>query len=187
MIRDFSWSQISSFEFDPEQWFISYIERIRQSSPQLTFGDKVDKRLQSDPTFLPMVERYPIPQHKMRAKFGDLWLIGFADGWDPAGKRLKDDKTGVNPWDQLRADSTGQLTMYALLLHLAEKIKPEDISMFISWLPTVQKGDWTIGFRDNPVVPVVIETRRTMRQCLEFGARIKRVRKEMLAYAQNHI
>ena len=185
--RPLSWSAISSFEYDPEQWYNTYILGIRQESKELAFGSWVDNKLQTDPSFLPQVERYPIMQHGMRASLkGVVPLIGYADGFDRERLRLKDDKTGKKAWDQKRADETGQLTCYAFLLFLTEGIKPEDLELCISWLPTVENGDFTIGFRDDPVVPQLFYTKRTMVQVLEFGQRIKRTLKAMESYAQLH-
>lgn len=179
-----SWSAISSFEYDPEQWYQSYILNIRQESRELSFGSYVDKKLQEDPAFLPQVERYPVMQHEMRIVFDGVPLVGFADGWDPLKLRLKDDKTGKKAWTQKRADETGQLTMYALMLYLIDKVKPADLELFISWLPTEEKGDFYIGFRDTPVVPKVFKTKRTMLQLLQFGQRIKTTLAAMQSYAQ---
>lgn len=184
--RSLSWSAISSFEYDPEQWFQSYVLKIRQISKEMTFGSTVDTRLQEDRSYLPQVERYPISQHPMKAVFNGIPLVGIADGFDRERLRLKDDKTGKKPWDQARADETGQLTMYCLLLYLTEKIKPEDMSLFISWLPTIESGDFSIQFRDKPVVPIIFETKRTTRDIIEFGARIKKTLKAMELYAKNH-
>lgn len=184
--RPLSWSAISSFEYSPEQWYTTYILGIRQESKELTFGSYVDTKLQNDPTFLPQVERYPIMQHGMRAALkGVIPLIGYADGWCSTTLRLKDDKTGKKPWDQKRTDETGQLTMYAFLLYLTARIKPEDLRLFISWLPTVEQGDFSIGFRDDPVVPQIFETRRTMEDILEFGMRIKITLAAMEEYVIN--
>ena len=189
--RPLSWSALSSFAYSRERWFETYVLGIKQTSIELSFGNDVDKRLQSDPTFLPEVERYPIIQHAMKAQVADIPLVGYADGFDPHTLRLKDDKTGKKEWTQERADETGQLTMYALLLYLTEKIKPEDVKLYISWLPTVEvkekgmlkrKENGLITFRDDPVVPVVFETRRTMKDILLFGGLIQSTFKEIDEY-----
>ncbi len=184
--RPLSWSAISSFEYDPEQWYNSYILGIRQESKQLAFGSWVDNKLQTDPTFLSQVERFPVAQYAMRASLkGVVPLIGYADGWDPTpGKyRLNDDKTGVKAWTQKRANDTGQLTCYAFLIFLTTGIKPEEIDFSITWLPTEEKGDFSIGFKDNPVVPKIFHTKRNMVQVLEFGKRVKDTLKDMEEYA----
>lgn len=185
--RPLSWSAISSWEFSPEQWYDKYVCGIKQESKEMAFGFWVDTKLQVDPLFLPQVERYPIMQHGMRVSFDGIPLIGYADGWDPDTLRLKDDKTGKKKWDKKRADETGQLTCYAFLLYLTEKIKPQDLQLYISWLPTVENGDFSIGFRDDPVVPVVLHTSRTMLDILQFGGRIKTTLALMEAYAQSRI
>lgn len=172
--RPLSWSAISSFEWDAEQWYDTYILGIRQTSPEMTFGSYVDKQLQVDPTYLPHVPRYPHMQHKMKAVFDGIPLTGVPDGLDFEQFLLADFKTGKNPWTQKKADETGQLTMYALLLFLTEGIRPEKWDCKILWLPTAYGPDFKIGFRnrDNPQL-ITFTTARTMVDILEFGQRIK--------------
>lgn len=179
-----SWSSISSFEWDPEQWYQSYIKGIRQESRELTFGSFVDKKLQDDPKYLPTVERYPIMQHEMRIMFDGIPLVGFADGYSPNRKILADYKTGKKAWTQKRADEIGQLTMYALMLYLIDKVKPGDMIFRIVWLPTVESGDFSIQFKDEPVKPKVFNTARSMLDILQFGQRIKVTLAAMQGYAQ---
>lgn len=179
--RPVSWSFISSFEWSPEQWYESYVLGIRQTSRQMEFGSYVDKRLQDDPDFLPEVVRYANLQHKMNANLGKIPLVGLTDAYRsnlnlgvktvPA---IRDYKTGVKEWTQKRADETGQLTMYCLLLWLTEKVRPEDVELYIDWLPTKEMGDFTIGFRDRKPKPVTFQTKRTMKQVLEFCQRIQK-------------
>lgn len=178
-----SWSSISSFEWDKEQWYQSYIKGIRQESRELTFGSFVDKKLQDDPTFLPSVERYLIMQYEMRIMFDGIPLVGYADGYDP-GKTLADYKTGKKAWTQKRADETGQLTMYAFMLYLIDKVRPGDMTFRIVWLPTVESGDFSIQFKDDPVKPKVFNTTRSMLDILQFGQKIKRMLEEMQEYVE---
>lgn len=180
-----SWSSISSFEWDPEQWYQSYIKGIRQESKELAFGSLVDKKLQDDPNYLSSVERYPIMQHGMKIMFDGIPLIGFADGYDPSAKILADYKTGKKAWTQKRADETGQLTMYAFMLYLIDKVKPGDMVFRIVWLPTVESGDFSIQFKDDPVKPKVFNTTRSMLDILQFGQRIKKTLEEMQEYVDN--
>jgi hypothetical protein len=183
--RPMSWSSMSSFEYSPEQWYDNYVLGKKQSSREMTFGSMIDKKFQNDPTFLPEVERFPILQHGMKVLFADIPLIGFSDGYDP-GKRLMDLKTGKKPWDKVRADATGQLSMYSLMLYIQDKVKPEDLELSIVWLPTKEYGDFTIDFRDDPVVPQYFYTTRSMVDILTFGKRIKDTYKLMQEYVENH-
>lgn len=177
-----SWSEISSFEYNPEDWYSSYILGNKKTSKQMEFGSMVDKKLQEDPTFLPQVERYPIAQHPLEFYIDDLKVVGYIDGYDPSKPRIKDDKTGVTPWTQKKADETGQLTLYTLGLHLQEKINPADLELAISWLPTKEMGDFSIGFRDNPPTPIIFHTKRTKKDIMLFGAYILETRKKMEEY-----
>ena len=184
-----SYSAINSFTTSysrtmtaPEQWYQSYILNKRQTSKELEFGSYVDKALQNDPTFLPQVERFPIMQHEMKIVFDGIPLGGLADAYHPEAKILADYKTGKTPWTQKKANESDQLTMYALLLYLTAQVKPSDMEFRIVWLPTQEQGDFTIGFRDDPVVPHVFHTKRSMLDILEFGKHIKATLEEMEKY-----
>lgn len=183
--RPLSWSALSSFEWSPEAWHSRYIlNQTEEPTEELKFGKMIDERLQADPTFMPHVERFPILQHKMEANLGKIPLIGFADGFRREPPALKDDKTGAKIWDRARADETGQLTFYALLLWLTEKIKPESVDFSIWWMPTVKGGDFKISLIDEKDVKV-FHTKRTMRQILEFGVRIQATTRAMELYVNS--
>lgn len=187
--RALSWSAISSFEYDPEQWYRSYILGIKSSSREMTFGSKVDKRIQEDPKFLPDLPRYPLMQYKLVAVFDGIPLIGLPDGLtltDKGGKcLLADYKTGKKAWDQKRADETGQLTMYLFLLYLTQKLSPTRFDCMIHWLETRDNEDFSIGFVKDMEVKT-FHTKRTMVDILKFGQRIKDTVKAMDKYCENH-
>lgn len=185
--RPLSYSAISSFEWNPRQWYESYILGERQTSPELTFGSYVDKRIQQDKKFLPDLPRYPLMQFKMKAMFKDIPLVGIPDGLDIESPRklLSDYKTGKkkNPWNKKRADETGQLTFYLFLLWLTRKLKPEDFDCFIHWIPTQMNEDKTVSLVE-PVEIKTFKTKRTMKQLLEFGSHIIETVKQMEKYAR---
>lgn len=205
--RPLSWSAISSFEWNPRQWYAKYVAKeLPETTPELEFGSKIDKQLQDDPKFLPEIVRYPILQHELRCSFNGIPLVGYADTYKPpykvregAGKKkveqypalanimngraaLRDYKTGRKAWDQKRADDTGQLTMYCLMLWQMEKIRPEDVDLYIDWMPTHYK-DKEICFVE-PMHVYTFKTKRTMRQVLAFGQRILDTYKEMERFAE---
>lgn len=189
--RAISWSQISSFEWDPEQWYETYVLGIRQISRELTFGSYIDKKIQEDPTFLPELPRYKLMQHKMEAKLGGLKIVGLPDGLDLVKFLLADYKTGkfkangAPAWDQAKAEATGQLKMYLLLVWLTEKITPDKFKCFIHWIPTFERGDFTIQLVE-PVKIHTFEVRITMQEVLEFSVHITNTVKKMKAYAEQH-
>lgn len=192
--RPLSWSAISSFEWNPAQWYAKYVAKeLPEITPELEFGSMIDKRIQDDPTYLPDLVRYPILQHEMTGTFNKIPLLGYADTfraplgchkhcddmWQPA---IRDYKTGRKPWDQKRADETGQLTMYLFMLYLRDKIQPEDVECYIDWLPT-HYVDGKIAFVKEGEIHT-FKTKRTMQQVLAFGQRIKDVYAAMEAYAE---
>lgn len=199
--RPLSWSAIASFEWNPSQWYSKYVlKELLIITPELEFGSMIDKRIQENPKFLPKLVRYPILQHEMRGTFDGIPLLGFADtfrdpwidsrgklrekkrpDYVPAFPAIRDYKTGRNEWTQKRADETGQITMYLLMLYLRDKIRPEDVECYIDWLPT-HYVDKKIEFIKEGEIHT-FKTKRTMQQVLEFGQRIKRTWAEMEAYA----
>ncbi len=192
--RPLSWSAISSFEWNKQQWYDKYVAGILpEVTPELHFGKKIDEQLQDDPTFLPEIVRYSELQFEMRCKFDKFQLIGIADTYEPPRvyksippknmlAKLRDYKTGRKPWDQKRANETGQLTMYCLLLWQLFKIRPEDVELYIDWMPThIHEGK--IAFIE-PVKVKTFKTKRTMQQVLAFGQRIHDTILAMEQYAE---
>lgn len=189
--RAVSWSMLSAFAWNREQWWKKYIgKELPEDTPELRFGKYVDERIQAEPEWLPNIIRYPILQHEMRVEYCGIPLVGIADAYRPEikGKNipknsrkvmgygseqwavrpaLRDYKTGRKPWTQKRADETGQLTMYCLMLYLTEGIRPEDVELYIDWMPT-HIVDGEIAFIKEGEV-VTFKTKRTMREVLKFG------------------
>ncbi len=194
--RPLSWSQLSAFEWSPEEWYQRYVLRIKpENTPAMEFGNKVDKKLQEDPTWHPEIPRYESLQHKVNVKFGKIHMVAFFDtyvapkkvpkfearGYVTTVAMLDDYKTGVKAWTQDRADETGQLTMYGFMLWLRDKIKPEDVDFGIHWLATKENGDFSVSLVKD-VKAKSFRTKRTMKQLLKFGQYINATVKKMEAY-----
>lgn len=190
--RDLSWSQISSFEYDPDQWYRRYFEREEQfETAEMAFGKVIGERMANDPTFLPFIKRLDISEHPFRVVFDKIRMVGYADFFcSKTGKKIQELKTGVKAWDQKRADEHGQIDMYLLMHFITTKTKPEDVEIELIWLPTerAENGDFQIDIKF--VEPIeenykIFKTKRTMADILNFGSRIRRVYKEMEAYARH--
>lgn len=182
--RPLSWSAISSFEYDPEQWYAKYcLNKPQPASPAMAFGKKVAEAIENGKPPAPLTVLSQV-EHKLEAKFGKIPLIGFIDTYEP-GKRLGEFKTGKKAWTQKRADDHGQIDMYLLIIWLRDKIPPEQIECYLEWMPTQENGDFSISMIDSSKVHH-FPTRRTMRQVLNFGMRINKVYKQMEEYAKNH-
>ncbi len=185
--KPLSWSQISSFRYNPESWYKRYILGEKEpDTPELIFGSSVGKKLEVDPTYLPQVPRHNKMEHAFSVVFNDIKMVGFCDSFCiDTNKKLLEYKTGVKAWDQKRADEHGQITMYALMNYITNKIKPEDMEIQLVWLPTQKKesGDFKreISFVDEQNIKI-FKTKRTMGDILRFGAEIKKVYEEMDAF-----
>lgn len=185
--RPLSWSAISSFEYDKEQWYRNYVLGDRDpATKEMMFGSKIGIKIAKDKKFIPDLSRGKIFEYKLSGKLKGIPLIGYADSYTPHCL-LDEYKTGKKAWDQERADDHGQIDMYLLLLNLMHRVKPENIKCAIHWLPTIENGAFEIVFRDSPVKPVSFHTTRDMVQILKFGQRIERTYKAMQIYAESHI
>lgn len=209
--RDLSWSQISSFEYDPEQWYRNYFLGVRDKpSAEMLFGSKIGKLLEKDPDYLPMIPRESVMEYKFQAthmraidtgrkdRKGNpiydhepIQLVGYADSFCDDSLRLREYKTGVKAWDKKRVEDHGQITMYLYMKHLNEGIHPDTIEASLHWMPTVKKenGDFTVTIDFVPNIEKEIKhfpTKRTMVQLIEFGERIDRTLDAMDAYIASH-
>lgn len=185
--RAMSWSSIYSFiNYPKEIWYARYILGEKtQPSKEMDFGKAVGSRLELDPTYIPEVPREKVMEYELHAKIGDISLIGYADSYDEDTLTLREYKTGKAEWTQERVDQHGQITMYISMLMLRDKVRPEDVTCTLHWLPTEDKGDFTLGFR-KPFKVHHFTTKRTTKDCLLFCADIIKIRKEMEQYIKNH-
>ena len=189
--RPLSYSAIASFHWNKGQWYSSYVlKEPRRTSPEMDFGSMIDKKIQNDPKFLPKLERYPIMQFKMTATFDGIPLIGYGDHFDQDKLRLKDDKTGRDPWSQARADGKSshkweQFDMYLFMLYLTHKIRPEDVDLQVDWIPT-QLEDGKVSLVKKGLFHS-FKTKRNMTQVLQYGQKIKDTWVAMEAYAARQV
>lgn len=196
--RALSWSSISSFEWNKEQWYERYILKKEQTSTkELEFGKFVGDKLSSDKRFKKEVIRYKIFEKELRCEWDGIPLVGYVDTCDLEKFCMREYKTGKKPWTQKRADEHGQIDMYLLMIYIMYKIKPEQMKVHLDWMPTKDSGDdhdsleaflkskSKIEFVE-PFEVKSFETKRTMSDVLKFGAKIKRIYKEMEEYALSH-
>lgn len=184
--RDVSWSQLSSWKFSKDQWFNKYILGISEEANQaMLFGNTVGDTLGLPNSMVPDLNPHlvGVKEYTVRAPMGDLFLIGHCDHYCPDTKTLNENKTSQTEgrWNQKLVDEHGQLTMYALLLFLKEKVKPEDIEMFLNFIPVYPDGFFLTV---HPEEFYRFPTKRTTAQVLLFAAQINKTLKEMETYAR---
>lgn len=187
--RPLSWSAISQFEYNKEQWFDKYVlGKKLPSSPELEFGKVFADAIEAGKPLAPVTLLSKVEQ-PFEVMFGDIPLIGYADTFDHVNKNcIGEFKTGkkTNPWTQNRVDDHGQITMYYLMNFITNKIPPKDMTSFLEWIPTRLNGDYTVTLIE-PVVVHHFDTKRSMIDLMKFMRRINDTVKEMESYAQHKL
>lgn len=177
--RPLSWSAMSSFEYDPMQWYDNYIKGNKQApSAEMLFGKKFADSCEARKPLAPVTMLSKMEQG-FKVVFNGIPMVGFADTFDHVGKKkIGEYKTSKKIWTQKQVDQHGQITMYALFNYITSKIRPEDCRFFLECVQTEQAGDYSIRFvlPPNSKVPKVyhFDTKRTMKDVLDFGVRINK-------------
>lgn len=180
--RPLSWSAISSFEYSPDQFFNKYVLGNKQvESEAMKFGKLFADSCEARKPLAP-VTLLDTMEHKFEVVYNKIPLIGFADTFNKKTKKAMGEyKTGKKAWTQKRVDEWGQIDMYCLLNFITNKIDPEDMDLFLEWIPTEENGGFEIKFVE-PVKVHHFKTKRTMTDILTFGMRINRTLKDMEVY-----
>lgn len=180
--RPLSWSQLSSFKYRPSQWYKKYVLGEEEPpSKEMLFGKLVGESFCSDTPMAPVV-RYSHMEYKFEATLDGITMIGYADSYDPEKKLLREYKTSRKKgyWNHKKVNEHHQLTMYCLMLYLSEKIKPEDVTIHLDYIPVhIECGEMAIV---DPVEIHTFKTKRTMTDILKFANEIRTIRAEMLEY-----
>lgn len=186
-VRPLSYSQLSSFEYDSEQWYSNYVLGIREpANPAMLFGNTVGDTLGTPTSMVPDLIYPGIKEYELKANLGPIHIIGFCDAYCPETKVLTENKTSATKdrWTQKKVDEHGQLTMYCLMLFLRDKVKPEDVTINLNFIPVR-----TVGFDFELPKPPTFQTfatRRTTRDILEYAVYIQHTVKLMEEYIINH-
>lgn len=180
--RPLSWSQISCWEYSPDEWYRRYILNEKSpENPAMIFGKLFAHSCEIRKPLAP-VELYKEVEYPMKVVFNDIPLIGYADTYEPHSK-LGEHKTG-KAWDQKKVDGHRQFDMYLFMLYITHKVPPEEIECILNWVPTVETGDFKINFV-KPIKVHSFKTKRTMPDLLRFGQRINTDVKLMQEYVNS--
>jgi len=185
--RPLSWSAISSFKYDPEQWYRKYILGQKEPpSEAMIFGKYVGDRLASDPDFLPEVPRYKVFEQKLTGKVGNIPLLGFLDGFNPETRAFYEYKTSANTkrWTSKTVQEHGQILMYMYLLYTNYGIAPEKIGCHLVYIPVCENALFNLSLSPDPIQ--IFGAKHTTLDVLRFANDVKEVYKEMEAYALAH-
>jgi len=177
--RILSWSQLSSFKYSPYKWYMKYvIGEEEPPNPAMIAGKLIGERLAEDPLYLPDVERAETFEQELKGTIENIKLIGFLDSFSLEKKVLLEYKTSKNKssWSQKKAESHGQLDMYAYLIYQTYGIKPEELTIKLISITVDEEG---IPLEEPPRV---FEVKKTIEDVLIFANEVVDIRNEMLAY-----
>lgn len=185
--RPLSWSQLSSFEYDKKEWYETYIlGKKKEPNAAMLFGSKIGDQIGTDENPIPGMNLPGIKEYELRANLGSIKLVGYADFYCPDTLVLNENKTTDKPtkWNQKSVDAHGQMTMYALLLFLQNKTKPEDVTMYLNYIPVLVGNDFQY-YLPTPPTYTAIPTKRTTKDIMNFVTYVKDTVAAMEAYARS--
>lgn len=182
--RPLSWSAISSFEYSPEQWYKNYVlHEARTESLAMVFGKKFAKSIEEGKPLAP-VEVYSEVEYPLDTTFNGIKMCGYVDTYEPHTK-FREYKTARQIWTREKALTHGQLKMYALMIYLIHKVKPEDLQIHLDCIQTRDSGNFEISFIE-PIKVHSFEVKLTMKDILLFGAHIMRTTDNMQRYIKSY-
>ncbi len=195
-IRPLSYSQLSTFWWNKDDWYRRYVLKEKQEeTPELAFGKLMALSIENGSQLAP-VTILSVCEQEFKFTFNGIPCIGYADTFNPSTcRQLGEFKTGVKKWDQKRVDEHKQLDFYCLGNYIINKVKPEEVDIFLEWVPTKKtshrtsglskKSDYNIAFTTDPPIVNHFNTKRTMKDIVSLGILIKKTIKEMGSYAQS--
>ncbi len=179
-----SWSSYNAFvNYDKELWYKHYFFGVpMEPNPAMRAGQIIGERLATDSSYLPEVPRPTWYEVELKAKLGDIQLIGHIDGLSKG--RLLEYKTSQSTvrWTRASVAKWRQIDFYCLLLWLTKRIPPESLKINLVYIPVEMNMDFEVVRNDEPIQ--VIPTKRSMIDILKFSVELKRVHAEMQEYVQ---
>lgn len=191
--RAVSWSQLSLWKRNKNQWFDSYIlDKKFSPTAAMIFGSVVGDTLGTGKkkSMVPKLEKYlkGEKEHEIHVRLNNKMLIGYTDHYCPVKKILNENKTSqtANRWNQIEVDNSGQLTMYALMIMLRDGTPPDDLEIYLNVVPVFNRpfGGFHIPDPNNFYR---YQTKRTVLQCLDFGSKIEQRIKQMEHFARHRL
>lgn len=186
--RPLSHSQLSQWEYDKEKWYTSYIEGKREpANAAMLMGNRVGDSIGTVGSLVPDLVPPGVKEYALDAQLGDVRIVGYADHYCTDTRTLHENKTSdkLDRWDQKKVDEADQLTMYALMLFLRDKIQPEDITMYLNFIPVKVDGAWIYSMPEVPTF-TQFKTKRTTKDILKYSGYVLKTVKDMEQYILEH-
>lgn len=183
LARPVSYSQLASWEWNRREWYKKYIEGIDPPTTEaMLYGNTVGDTLGTPKSLVPALKDIAgIKEYELKATVGDMTLVGYADHYCPKTIVLTENKTSANPtrWTQKSVDEHVQLTMYAMLLYLQNKVKPEDLTIQLNAIPVGGEPLCITGEHRT------FTTKRTLADILRYAHYVEKTRLAQIEYVRN--
>ena len=182
--RPLSYSQLSCWDYNKEEWYKRYIiGQPYKTNSAMNAGNVVGDSIGTEKSLVPDLVPPGVKEFKLTAQIGDIYLIGYADHYCPETKVLHENKTSTNrrKWTQGAVDRHKQLDMYCLMLALTHNTAPEDVEIYLNYIPVIEGQDMKYYLPD-PVTYRQFETKRTTEQIEAFAKEIQSTVEEMHEY-----
>ena len=185
--RPLSWSQLSTFAYNKDDWYKRYV--LNEADPPnaaMLYGSVVGDSIGTEKSMVPTLVPAGVKEYELRGNIDKIHMVGFADHYCPNTLVLNENKTTDKPnkWNQKSVDQHGQLTMYALLLFLQDRVKPETVTMYLNYIPVEVGNDFIYRLPDPPTY-TAIPTKRTTLDILNFITYVQKTVVEMEAFANS--
>jgi len=83
--RPASFSFFSSWEYNKNEWYDNYIlGNKKESNAAMEFGTLVGDSIGTPNSMVPTLVPPGVKEYEMRANIGEIYLVGYADHFDPA-------------------------------------------------------------------------------------------------------
>jgi len=182
--RPLSYSQLSAWDYSKEEWYLRYVlNKLFQGNSATNAGNIIGDSIGTDKSLVPDLQPPGVKEFKLEARLGDIYMVGYADHYCPDTKVLHENKTSTNrkKWTQGAVDRHKQLDMYCLMLALTHNVAPEDVEIYLNYIPVIEGADMRYYLPD-PVEYKQFRTYRTTEQVESFAKEIEQTVEDMHRY-----
>ena len=185
ILRPLSYSQLSAWEYNKDEWYERYILNKRTpANSAMRAGTIIGDSIGTDKSLVPLLTPPGVKEYELRASLGDIHIVGYCDHYCPLTHTLHENKTSTNrkKWNQKSVDEHKQLDMYALMLFLTHDVLPNDLTIYLNYIPVIEGADMRYYLPD-PVEFYQYPTRRTDEHLVNMTRYIENTVEDMCAYA----
>jgi len=154
-----------------------------QGNSATNAGNIIGDSIGTEKSLVPDLQPLGVKEFRLEARLGDIYMVGYADHYCPDTKVLHENKTSTNrkKWTQGAVDKHKQLDMYCLMLALTHDVAPEDVELYLNYIPVIEGQDLRYYLPD-PVEYKQFRTYRTTEQVHQFAKDIEQTVEDMHRY-----